>query len=300
MADLVALKFGVANDSGAPNVRFGIAKGMFAEEGLDLSLHRVFGGPELARELTEGRVEIGEFGSPPALTALARGGNFKIIAGGTRQKIMLKLGVRSDIKSFAELKGARVGLLSRGSCDEWIAKEMWRRNGLDPDTDIDFVALGDKHPRMTEWMRERRIEAMLGGEPGLSAAEAKGDLRIWENGWDYLPKYQWGVMVARPDFIAAHPDRVRSVVRGAVRAIRHGAEHPDEWAAFFAEYYGVPLAVSRRVVAQDFALLERNAQLDLEGLEKAIELQYALGAIPRRLRVEDIVDLRFVPEKEAA
>ncbi len=302
MAGLTTVMFGCANDQGAPNVRFGIAKGFFADEGIDLRIHRVYGGPELAREFAAGRVAIGEFGSPPALTAIAGGCPIKIVASGTRRKFMMTLAVRTGITDWPELKDARVGLLSPGSCTEWLAREMWRKHGLDPDKDLHFVVLREDHARIVEIMRDGGFDAFLATEPRLSQAEMEGLADAWCNGYDapYVPRFQWGVMVARPDFIADHPERVRAVIRGAVRAARYGATHVDEWAAFNAEYYGLPLAVAWRALERSLPHYELDGRLDLDGLDRAVALQRALGAFDRSLSLADIVDTRCMPEQAAA
>jgi len=66
-------------------VRLDIEAGIFEEEGLDLSVRVIFGGPEIAAAYDSGEVGIGEFGLPPAINALATGKRFKIVGGGCRQ-----------------------------------------------------------------------------------------------------------------------------------------------------------------------------------------------------------------------
>ena len=54
------LSYGTATNKSAPNVRFGIEKGFFREEGIDLDIHLIYGGPQLARAFEAGEGEIGE------------------------------------------------------------------------------------------------------------------------------------------------------------------------------------------------------------------------------------------------
>lgn len=105
MAKLSALDYGVPTDKAGINVRLGIEKGFFADEGLDLCVRTVFGGPPLAAAYDRGDLHIGEIGSPPAVTAMSRGARFKIVGGAMRRKAHLYLGVRSEIQDFQELRG---------------------------------------------------------------------------------------------------------------------------------------------------------------------------------------------------
>jgi hypothetical protein len=67
----VTLAYGIPAAQEGLQVRLGIARGFFREEGIDLALKIVFGGPEIARAYDAGVLKIGELGSPPATTAIA-------------------------------------------------------------------------------------------------------------------------------------------------------------------------------------------------------------------------------------
>ena len=45
----VALEYGIPTDKEALQLRLGIARGFFREEGIVLALKVIFGGPEIAR-----------------------------------------------------------------------------------------------------------------------------------------------------------------------------------------------------------------------------------------------------------
>ena len=69
MAKLIKVEYGVPTDKCAIAARLGVERGIFEDEGLDLSLSIVFGGPEIAEAYQSGALSIGEMGSPPAITA---------------------------------------------------------------------------------------------------------------------------------------------------------------------------------------------------------------------------------------
>ena len=69
MSKLARIEYGAPTDKSADTVRLGVEKGIFEEEGLDLSVKVVFGGPEIAAAYDSGELRIGEMGSPPAINA---------------------------------------------------------------------------------------------------------------------------------------------------------------------------------------------------------------------------------------
>src|SRR5947207_464577 len=127
------LEYGVPTDKCAITVRLGIEKGFFREQGIDLAVRVVYGGPPLAAAYDSGQLQFGEIGSPPGVTAISRGAKFKIVGSGLRRKAHMYFGARPGIRSWEDLKGKRIGMLGRGSCPEWFVRAMLVARGLDPE-----------------------------------------------------------------------------------------------------------------------------------------------------------------------
>src|SRR5262245_10571699 len=113
------LTYGVPTDRCGLQLRLGVEKGFFRDEGIDLELRVVFGGPEIAAELDAGRLLVGELGAPPGLTAMANGARFKIVGSGVRRGAVLYFVARRQFSTVADLKRARLGVLTKGSCRVW-------------------------------------------------------------------------------------------------------------------------------------------------------------------------------------
>src|SRR3954463_831694 len=126
---MINVEYGIPQDKGATHLRFGIAKGFFRDEGIDFRLRVVFGGPEIAACYDSGELEVGEMGTPPATTALAKGARFRIVASGIRRRALQYLVVNADIQSWEDLKGKNIGVLSKGSCSYWFARLLLQNNG---------------------------------------------------------------------------------------------------------------------------------------------------------------------------
>lgn len=291
------VEYGAPTDKCAVTVRLGIEAGIFEEEGLDLSVRVVFGGPEIAAAYDSGELEIGEFGSPPAINALAAGRRFKIVGGGCRQRAHLYFCAATGIKDYAAMKGKRVGVLGIGSCSDWITRKVVSHHGLDPDRDIEIVPLLDTYPRAVDLVADGSLDACMITEPAVAIGEERGVLNFWAAGFEdaYLPDYQWIVRVARDELIERDPDFVRAVLRGCRKSAHYAATHTDEWVALAARQYGASEAAARRAVERELPHFQLDCQVDIDGLQAAAGLQYKLGGIKSPVRAEELVDLRFVP-----
>jgi NitT/TauT family transport system substrate-binding protein len=295
------LEYGVPTDKCAITVRIGIERGIFKEEGLDLAVKVVFGGPQIAAAYDSGELQIGEMGSPPAINAIAAGKRFKIVGSAVRQQAHMFFAVRKGIRSYEELKGKRIGMLGKGSCPDWIMQKILRSEGVDPQL-VEFVPLLSDYPRVVDFVAEGKIDACLAIEPNISIGEARGVLDYWTPAFvePYLPNYQWIVHIARDELIAREPELIRAVLRGCRRSAHYAAAHISEWAAFGAKLYGTTEAVMRAAIDRELPRFHLDGQVDMAGLQKAVDLQHELGGIPRPMKARDFVDLRFQPTLEAA
>ena len=297
----VALEYGIPTDKEALQLRLGIARGFFREEGIDLSLKIVFGGPEIARAFDEDALKVGELGTPPATTAIARGARFKIVASSVRRRAVQYFVAAPAIHDWQDIRGRTVAALSIGSCSYWFMREVLQRHGLDPDTDVKIVGLGERYPGVIDLFRSGELAGAVLSEPNVSIGEGVGAFRVMLGLTEpaFCPDMQWSVVVAGPGTIAKEPELIRAVLRGCQKSYRYAADHPDEWIAFGADHFGIERATMARSIKREIGGLHVDGEIDMQGLQQAIDLQVRLGAVEQPMRAEDIVDLRFLPARLA-
>jgi ABC-type nitrate/sulfonate/bicarbonate transport system substrate-binding protein len=290
-----AIEYGVPTNRCGLQLRLGIEKGFFREEGLDLSLKVVFGGPEIAAQYDSGNLKVGELGAPPGLTSIANGARFKIVGSGVRRGAVLYLVVKPQVADWPKLAGCRLGVLSAGSCSDWFMREVLTHHRLDPERDVVVVGLGLRYPQILELIADGELDGGIISEPHVTIGEHAGLFRVWLglNAVEFVPRMQWTIVVANDNVLANEPQLVAAVMRGCRRSYRYGAEHPVEWAEFGARYFGVTPELMARSIDRELADLHFDCQIDLEGLHAAVALQRRLGAFSRDLRLDEIADLRF-------
>lgn len=291
------LDYGVPSDKVGMDIRFGVAKGFFSEEGIDLAIRVVFGGPEIAAMYDSGELPIGEIGTPPATTALAGGARFRIVGSGVRRRALQYFVVDPAIDSWADLKGKSIGALSKGSCSYWFARLVLERQGLDPDADVELVGLGSRYADVVDLIQGGELQAAVISEPNIAIGEGRGALRVLKalTEPEFCPTMQWMVVVANSDFLGREPEAVRAVLRASRRSYHYVAEHPGEFAEFCARHLGTDAATILASIERERGDLHYDCEVDMPGLDLAIDLQHRLGAFTRPLSATDIVDLRHLP-----
>ena len=293
----VALEYGIPTDTCALQLRLGIARGFFREQGFDLTLRTIFGGPEIARAYDAGVLKIGELGTPPATTAIGRGARFKIVASSVRRRALQYLVAAPAIRDWGDLRGKTVAALSIGSCSYWFMRQVLQHHGLDPDADVKIVGLGERYPDVVGMFHSGELAGAVLSEPNVSIGEASGAFRVMRGLTDpaFCPDMQWSVVVAGPDTLAKEPDLIRAVLRGCQKSYHYAADHLDEWIAFGADYFGIGRKTMAKSIDHEMKGLHFDGEIDMRGLQQAIDLQVRLGALKQPLRAGDIVDLHFLP-----
>ncbi len=292
---MIACEYGVPTDKCGLQLRLGIEKGFFRDEGVDLALRVVFGGPEIAATYDDGRLKIGELGTPPGLTAIGKGARFKIVGSSVRRGAVQYFVARPEITDWAALHGRKVGALTIGSCSYWFMREVLSHHGLEPDRDVEIVGLGPRYPQVVDLVAAGELAGASISEPNVSIGEAGRGLKVWLglNQVDFVPAMQWSIVVANQHALESEPELLGAVLRGCRRSYRYAADNRDEWADFGASYFDIPRAVMARSIDREFDDLHFDCQIDLPGLDAAIVLQRKLGAVTRDLDPAAIVDLRY-------
>lgn len=287
----IRLDYGVPTDRSGLNVRFAAEKGWFAREGIDLDVKVVFGGPEISAAYDSGALKIGELGTPPGVTAIARGHRFKIVGSGLQRGVSLYFLVAPTIADWDGLRGKTLGALTLGSCSYWYLRDLLAQHGLDPDRDVTIRGLGADYADQLDLFRRGEIAALLSAEPNGALGEYLGLVRSWGDvhALADVPPLQWVIQVANEAFLAAEPDLVRTVIEVTRRASRHLALHRDEWIDFTAAHFGIPRGVAEVAVAREQPFVGIDGLLDRKGLDNAVALQHRLGAIAERTPVERFV-----------
>jgi NitT/TauT family transport system substrate-binding protein len=297
-----SVEYGVPTDRCGLQIRLGIEKGFFRDAGIDLKVRIVYGGPEIAAEFDSGRLKIGELGTPPGLTALAKGARFKIVGSSVRRGAVQYFVMHPRFSDWRELPGSRLGALSRGSCSDFYMRTILSHHAIDPDRDVTVIGLGPRYPQVLKLLETGELDGAIISEPHVTIGEDARLFNVWLglNSLDFVPKMQWSVAVANNDVLAQQPGLVAAVLDGCRRSYRHAADNRDEWASFGARHFGITHETMTRSINRELNDLHFDCEIDVEGMEAAMALQQKLGAFKKPMRLEDIVDTRFTPMPSAA
>ena len=267
---------------------FGIEKGLFQKRGVRPQVEVFHGGPELLQAVRDAEVHVGEIGLPPFIKAFSKGLAARIIGSTFIRQLDHFLAVRPDIRTVADLKGKRIGILSCGSCDDYFLRYLLQAEGIDPDADVEILSLGCGYGDV-ECFSSGATDACFMVEPSLSLAESKGHCSILVRIGDLFPRYQWGGIFASDKFIQEHRSMLMSLMDGYRESVQQIASNPKDCIAVGSRIFRVEPEVFRCALNRYLPNSEIEARIDLEGLENCIRIQRELGAIPEIISASEMV-----------
>jgi ABC-type nitrate/sulfonate/bicarbonate transport system substrate-binding protein len=209
--------------------------------------------------------------------------------------LLSRLVVRPDIRSAADLKGKKLGVTRFGTASDFGMRLIVSRLGLNPDTDVAILQIGD-NPMRVAALQGKVVDGAIFDPPDYKKAVEAGG-RVLMNLEEVAIPYQHAGLVTTKKFIANRPDSVRRAVQSIVEGAALVKRDPET----------AKRALSKRLRIKDEKELEETYQL-LRGFTRAkpypsIEgFRAILGDFAKRLPAaknadpRDFIDSKFIEE----
>jgi len=141
-----------------------------------------------------------------------QGADVTMIAGFLNY-LVSRLVVRPEIKTAADMKGKRLGVSRFGTASDFGTRLMVSKLGLNPDTDVAILQIGDTPTRVV--LMAKTVDGAIFDPPDHKRALEFGG-RIMMNLEETVIPYQHAGLMTTSKYIAARPDIVRRVVKSIV------------------------------------------------------------------------------------
>jgi sulfonate transport system substrate-binding protein len=261
----------------------------FAKDGIVFTYETFVAGPPLIEAFAGGRLDFGQVGDQPALQARANHVDAKAIGLYVSSEKAYALLVRngSGIKSLKDLKGRKVGV-TIGSVGHQLLYLFLKSQGYKP-ADIQQVNLlpGD----IISSLSAGHIDAAVTWEPFLTQAVLNGSSTILQDATGF--KKVVCPIIARADFLKAHPDIPVRLLKIFDRANRWAKANPDKAVALVAKSVGFkPEAIRPAFEKNDLDL--RITPQARRSMEESAAFLRENGVIRANVDVADLIDTRYL------
>src|SRR5437773_12067932 len=194
-----------------------LEQGLFKAEGLEVEYVPFRGGPDLLKAVMAGECLIGITGSTDILVFREAGSPIKMIATHTEGN-HFTLNVAADVQKIADLKGKAIGVTRAGATTWVFARMLAKKEGWDPDKDVQVVGLGGLDAQLAA-MARKEIAAYVWGDGG-AVTELQDRKSVVLRLDAVTGKWISQIQYASEDAIRQHPEQIRKSMRALFRAMR--------------------------------------------------------------------------------
>ena len=282
-----------ATSAGNLPIAFGIKKGYFAEQGIEVKIVTITGGVEAVTAAAAGEADMGGMGSPILVGAVA-GVPITIVGAPPAAGQHFILVSKPQYKSFAELKGKPVSPGAPGQGTIQAFNVIAKAKGFKP-SDFQYVNTGTSANALAA-LQAGKVEAVITSELVGVKAELEGFGKVLERAADYFGHYQHSFIFATHTFIKEKPDAVRKFLAAYRKTVEYLKAHPDEAIAFAVKDLQQDEVTYKKVYAKEIPNWDTSGRIDFVGTEHAINILKDLGDISPNSRVtaQQIVDEQFL------
>ncbi|MHB8630362.1 MAG: ABC transporter substrate-binding protein [Candidatus Limnocylindria bacterium] len=208
--------------------------GIFKKHGLDVSLQYINGGAQTAAALVSNSVNIAQFGGGEVLGAVAGGADLVMIAQ-LAPVYPYKLYVAKGINTIADLKGKSVGISNAGGSSDIATRDALTKNGLDPDKDVNLVAVGS-HSNRTAALLTGAIAAGLDDPPGDSKLVKAGLKPLIDLAGQKISAANTAAAVQR-SYLKANKNVLQAYIDALVEGIAYQNKNKDFTIGVLKKYF---------------------------------------------------------------
>lgn len=272
---------------------------LFEAQGIE-PVSNKFGSPALVVDtFVSGRGDVGPGAVAAGIALIAESQfpgtvRFFGFAGGQLKPTLLVnngLVARKDsaINGFSDLKGKRLGVVP-GIQWKTISRYILRKVGLDPDKDVQSVALA--LPMQTQAVISGNVDALLTFEPMVSIAVATGDVKVVVSNpcQRYIHDPFWGgAFVVTTKLLARHPALVRKIINVLSEGTRLVRKDLDRYKPLLHKYAGMPEKTLPFIKPELYQIGNEIDERDIAGFQSFADLLLEEGAIRKKLDVRPLI-----------
>src|SRR5262245_14675412 len=249
-------------------------QGFFKAEGIEPKIEVYNAADRILKDLDAGTHQIGITPVENVMAQAYKGGKLRIVAGNAQRPPHFII-AQPEIKTFADLKGKLIGVVSMDEGTTFFVKDMAAKGGFDP-ADVKVEAVGGS-PARQKLLKEKKIDVGLQPYPLSYEAERDGFTNLGPIA-DLVPDYQFTSVVVSDAWAKANGPVLTAFLRALKRGTDYMFAHPDESAELGAKELNTSVAYAKRaledtvkmdVLARDLSITDKSLRRVFDNVKAA-------------------------------
>jgi len=274
---------------------FGVDQGIFADEGYELEFMTMRTDLAIAA-LGTGDVDYITHGGA-ALRAAAQGFPLKLVFA-LDHKTPFWLVARAQIKNVRQLAGKKIGVSFPGDTPQIILKRFLRRQGLDPDRDVSYVA-GQFSPTALQSLLGGTLDAAVLAPPFNVIASEKGLSLLTFLGQSVPDATSSNGLVTSEQKIKSNPDEVKRIVRASLKSLYAFRQEKTIAVEFLASHFQVSANIAAKTYPNALEILTTDGEISEEKVRQILGMMQDIGGKkPLRISPTAMLDFSFLRDAQ--
>ena len=271
--------------------------GFFGRYDLEPQIIYVAGGPPNIAALLSGDLDFTIFAGPASIAANLQGADVVVLMSFVNTLDYTMFTVPS-VKKPADLKDKKIGVARPGASDDYGARVVLKRWGLEPGRDVTILAVGGLPERLAA-LESRRVDAVLllppisvrARQEGFNELAFLGDL-----GLDYLGT----CLVTTRRYIQKNDRNVRRLVQAFVEGIHFYKTRKEESLKSIAKFTKLkdPAALEEAYNSYALKFMARVPYPNIKGVKAVLEELGKENPKARAANPSQFVEVGFLKELE--
>jgi NitT/TauT family transport system substrate-binding protein len=265
-------------------------KGFFQKQGLQASLVYIRGGLDIKALLTNDADFA--MGSTTAVTAFVAGAPLRIVLS-YNAHVDQGLYAQAKFRRIADLRGQSIGSLNPGGLVDTMVRRILIKNGLQPERDVNLLAMGGTPERFAA-LRSGVIAATMLSSPFNFVADKEGFSKLATTR-DYVDVPGTAVVV-HADKIKKQPDTIKRFMRASLSAMQYIRQNRTDTTQLIAREFGMDQEIAGLAYRQLLELLSPDGRNRIDGYQLLVDFARAAQKTERAVSAAQLIDETLLDE----
>jgi NitT/TauT family transport system substrate-binding protein len=265
-------------------------RGFFQREGLQVSLVYIRGGLDIKTLLTNDADFA--MGSTTAVTAFVAGAPLRIVLS-YNAHVDQGLYAQAKYRRVADLKGQPIGSLNPGGLVDTMARRILIKHGLQPERDVNLLAMGGTPERYAA-LKAGAIAATMLSSPFNFLADKEGFSKLATTR-DYVDVPGTAVVVTA-EKIKKQPGVIKRFMRASLRAMKHIKDNRADTTQLIAREFSMDQEIAGLAYKQLLELLSPDGRNRVSGYQLLVDFARAGQKIDRPVSAAQLIDETLLDE----
>lgn len=265
-------------------------QGFYLKEGLDVQILAGVKTLPSIQMLVGGNVEVSQTVGTTTLAAILQGAPLKVVMV-FNDKPAYWFYSKKSIRSFADLKGAKVGSFSPGSTGDRLLKIVLEKNGLDWKKELTIIYIGAS---------DVLVRALISGAVDAGVLSLPGNLAAKDAGFLELTSFRsevgaltGGVATGEP-FLSKRRDLLVRFLRATLKGLEFFRDNREGSAKIMVKYMNIPYEMALRTYDVSIPVFASGGVISEDFQDKVLDFQLKAIGTDKRLPRDKVFDFSIL------